>query len=481
MFTYNKGRIVIHRITKNNEIKTISEGEIKKNNKYNEALIKLPQNDTGNAKRFLLYCKEFAVYDTSQQTWLLWNGKLWTSENVYAELMKLAQAVMDKYYFVVEENTTIDKNVKKSLLFHAKSSNNKGNLENMLALASHMNYVKEMKSASYLLNVQNGVVNLKTKKLLMHHPRYGCTCICACDYDPDIKSKRFTSFVKEITSYDDELYKYLRTLSGYFATGLRREEKFFVFWGKTGRNGKSKFLEILEYTLGGYAKLFPTNALTKSNTDASRPTPELVPLINTRYAHTSELPGNHEMNDSCIKQYTGNSHLMIRRMRQEYAKVEIFFKIAIDTNYEPKFKNFDEAIKRRLVIIPFTNSFTGKLQDKNLESALRDDCKAVLKFIIDGAYDYYQNGLHEPEIVRQELEDYYSRADSVQSFLDNATQHEDGSLIQSSALHQAYVSYCQSYQYEPDNIKDFSMTLAQKGFEKKQKNKGAFFKNIKLI
>ena len=33
------------------------------------------------------------------------------------------------------------------------------------------------------------------------------------------------------------------------------------------------------------------------DTDASRPTPELVPLINTRYAHTSELPGNHEMND----------------------------------------------------------------------------------------------------------------------------------------------------------------------------------------
>lgn len=481
MFTYNNGRIVIHRITKNNENKIISEKEIRKNNQYNEQLIGLPQNDTGNAKRFLLFCRDYAKFDISRNAWLLWDGKVWSSQNAYAELMKLAQAVMDKYYYVVKECTALDGSVKKSMLYHAKSSNNKGSLENMLALAAFMNYVKEMKSEPYLLNVQNGIIDLRKKKLLKHHPRYGCTNICICDYDPDVKSTRFKSFVKEITSYDKSLYEYLKVLAGYFATGLRREEQFYIFWGKTGSNGKSKYLETLEYTLGSYACLFPTNALTKNTADASRPTPELVPLVNIRYAHTSELPNNHEINDASIKQYTGNSHIMVRRMRQEYIKAEVFFKIAIDTNYEPRFKKFDEAIKRRLVIIPFSKKFIGDEKDLNLEEKLQNDSKYVLRFIAEGAYEYFKHGLHEPEIIKKELEEYYLRADSVQGFLDNATLYEEGSLTQSSTLHRAYTEYCQTNHYEPVDAKDFSQSLTQKGFEKKHRNTGTFFKNIKVI
>lgn len=480
MFTYNNGRVVIHRITKDNKY-IITENGIKTNNKFNDKLISLPQNDTGNAKRFLLFCKDFAKYNSTQQVWLLWNGKVWSSENSYDELIKLAQAVMEKYYNVVKSSTTLDDSAKKTILYHAKTSGNRGNLDNILVLAAHMNYVKEMQCKSYLLNVQNGIVNLKTKELIPHHPQYGCTSICRCAYNPNAKSSRFKSFVKEITDYNHELYDYLKTTSGYFATGLRREEKFFVYWGKTGQNGKSKYLEILEYTLGSYASLFPTNALTKTNNDASRPTPELVPLIGIRYAHTSELEGNNVINDACIKQYTGNSHIMIRKMRQEYAKVDIFFKIAIDTNHEPKFRRFDDAIKRRLVIIPFNKKFEGKNRDLALEQKLQNDCEYVLKWIIDGAYDYYKYGLQEPAIVREATEEYCSKADSIKSFLNEATIYEQGSLVKSSVLHQAYVNYCQYNSYTALDIKSFSQLLAQKGFEKKQKNTGAYFKDLKLI
>lgn len=479
MLTYNNGRVVIHRITKNNEIKTISTEEIRKNNQYNEQLTQLPQNDTGNAKRFLLFCRDFVKYNTTQQAWFLWNGKVWSSDNSYNEIIKLAQAVMDKYYIAAKESLKLEESVKKSIMNHAKTSNNYSNLCNMLTLVSFMNYVKEFKSKPYFLNVQNGVVDLRTKKLYPHRPEYGCTNICICDYDPKAKSTRFKSFVEEITDYNDELYDYLKTSAGYWATGLRREEKFFLCKG-SGANGKSKWLETLEYTLGDYACQFPTNALTKSNTDASRPTPELVPLVNVRFAHASELEAKNIINDACIKQYTGNSHLLVRKMRQEYTKISIEFKVVIDTNFEPKFKRFDYAIKRRLVIIPFTKTF-AKDKDLTLESKLQSDCQYVLKWIIDGAYNYYKNGLHEPSIVRTATEEYSRNSDSVQSFIDNATVPEKESLVKSSIIHQAYVSYCQSNSYEPMDIKVFSQSLSQKGFEKKQKNQGAFFKGLRII
>ena len=479
MFTYNNGRIVIHRITKQTKT-NISKEDIRENNNYNDKLIALPQNDTGNAKRFLLFCRDFVKYNTTLQGWMLWNGKLWSTENAYDEIIKLAQAVMDKYYSVVKEDTKLDSNTKKAILYHAKTSNNASDLRNMLSLVMHMNYVKEMKSEPYLLNVQNGVVNLKTKELLRHNPKYGCSNICICDYNPKAESSRFKSFVKEITDYDKELYTYLKTAAGYWATGLRREEKFFVFLG-TGANGKSKYLEVLAFTLGSYACLFPTNALTKASNDSSRPTPELIPLINTRFAHTSELESSNVINDACIKQYTGNAHLLVRKMRQEYSKVDIFFKIVVDTNYEPNFRRFDDAIKRRLVIVPFTKKFEGTARDNNLVTKLQNDCQYILKWIIDGAHEYFKHGLHEPPVVKAVTGKYCTEADSVKSFIDNATICETGNLIKSSTLHQAYIDYCNASSYEPLDNKAFSQVLTKKGYEKKIKNSGTFFKDLRLI
>lgn len=479
MFTYNNGRIVIHRINK--EMKSsISGKDIRNNNKFNETLLNLPQNDTGNARRFLLFCKDYVKYNITLQNWMIWNGKLWSTENAYADIIVLAQAVMDKYYSVARENPTLDSSAKKLIISHAKSSNNKQSLNDMLTLAMHMNYVKDMKSKPYLLNVQNGVVNLKTKELLKHHPQYGCTNICVCDYDPHVKSSRFKSFVEEITDYDKEHYDYLHHVSGYWTTGLRREEKFFVTKG-TGANGKSKFLEVVGYTLGSYAGIFPTNALTKSNNDSGRPTPELIPLINTRFAHTSELEANNKINDACIKQYTGNAHLLVRKMRHEYSKIDIYFKIVVDTNYDPNFQRFDDAIKRRIVIIPFTKKFEGTARDNDLPQKLQDDCRYVLKWLIDGAYKYYKNGLHEPPIIQAATAQYCAESDSVRSFLDNATTFEQGCLIKSSALHEAYVEYCYLNSFEPLDNKPFSQSLSKKGIEKKLKNSGTYFKNIQLI
>ncbi len=478
MFTYNNGRIVIHRITKTNKT-NISKEDIMRNNKYNDQLISLPQNDTGNAKRFLLFCRDFVKYNIALQEWMIWNGKLWSTENAYAEIIVLAQAVMDKYYTVVKENKKLDNSDKKIILSHAKASNNRQSLCDTLTLVMHMNYIKKMECKPYLLNVQNGVVNLKTKELLPHHPKYGCTNICVCDYNPNAKSKRFKAFVKEICDYDPEEYHYVKTAAGYWVTGSRREEKFFIFLG-TGSNGKSKYLETIAYTLGNYAGLFPTTALTKTSQDASKPTPELVPLINTRFAHTSELKSDNIINDACIKQYTGNAHLLVRKMRKEYSIVDIFFKIVVDTNYEPNFKRFDDAIKRRIVIVPFTKKFEGDDRDNDLEQKLQDDAVYVLKWLIDGAFDYYANGLHEPSIVRAATEMYCSESDSVKSFLDNATTYQNGCLTQSSILYQSYIEYCNGNSFEPLDSRTFSQTLMKKGYEKKLKNSGTFFKNVKL-
>jgi len=476
--TFENGRVVIHRIKKEQSA-TITKEYIEKSNIYNKQLIKLPQNDTGNARRVLLFCRDYVKFNISTGSWIIWDGKLWESQTAEERIKTLIQAVMDKYYDVVKNDRELDEPIKKTILYHARRSNDNNSIINILSLLKAMNYVKEMSCKSHYLNVQNGVVNLKTKELLPHRPEYGCTNICKCDYNPEAKSLRFKQFVREIMDFNKEKYSYLQVSSGYCITGTQKEQKLFVYLGN-GANGKSKYLEAVAHTLNDYANVFPVKAILKSNSQAGSPTPELIPLINRRFTYSSELKSENVINDAFIKQITGNSKLPVRKMRQEFSNMDILFKIIIDTNNAPNFKHFDYAIKRRIVIIPFTRTFEGDNKDEDLKNKLFEDSEYILKWLIDGAYKYYNEGLKEPPIIANAIEDYCDNADSIGSFIKNAIVYEKDELMKSSVLYTRYSQYCFESGFSPVDIKSFSQSMQNRGFEKKIKNTGAYFKDIKL-
>ena len=235
MLSYREGRVVIHRIGKEMP-KNLTREYIMDSKKYDEKLINLPLNDTGNARRVLLFGENYFKFNLETGTWLLWSGKVWRSVAAEQDIKLLIQTVMDKYYKVVSENKELDETVKKTMLSHARRANDNNGINNILCLLRAMNYVKGMRCKSHYLNVQNGVVNLKTKELMPHKPEYGCTNICRFAYNPNVKSSRFKSFVKEISDYDMDIYDYLKLSSGYGITGSVKEQKLFIYLG-TGANG----------------------------------------------------------------------------------------------------------------------------------------------------------------------------------------------------------------------------------------------------
>ncbi len=476
MLSYREGRVVIHRIGKEMP-KNLTREYIMGSKKYDEKLINLPLNDTGNARRVLLFGENYFKFNLETGTWLLWSGKVWRSVAAEQDIKLLIQTVMDKYYKVVSENKELDETVKKTMLSHARRANDNNGINNILCLLRAMNYVKGMRCKSHYLNVQNGVVNLKTKELMPHWPEYGCTNICRFAYNPNVKSSRFKSFVKEISDYDMDIYDYLKLSSGYGITGSVKEQKLFIYLG-TGANGKSRYLETVAYALGDYANVFPISAILKSNMEAGRPTPDLIPLINKRFTYASEIKGENSMNDAAIKQLSGNSKIPIRKMRQEYRNVDVTFKIIVDTNNAPSFKHFDYAIKRRIVIVPFNRKFAGEQKDENLKTALFADGEFVLKWLIDAAYQYYKEGLHEPPVIIEATEAYCEATDSVGSFIKHVIEMHDGEWVRSSELYEAYKQYCLGCGFEILEMRSFSQTMQNRGFKKKLKNSGAYFKDI---
>lgn len=477
--TYDNGLVVIHRIKKDN-VTSISEKDILENNKYDGELIRLPHNDTGNAKRVILFLRDYVKFNQETQEWVFWTGKVWESKNALTYITKLAQAVMERYYIAVRKLEDLDDKTKKFLLTHSRTSNNSRNIQNMLDLLKHMNYVRELNSLPHLLNVQNGVVNLKTKELLPHRPEYNCSNICSCNYNPNAKSIRFKSFVHEILQDDYDLYHYLQKVLGYAITGTVREQKIFFLFG-SGANGKSKLMEVICAVVGDYHGIFPISAITKTRNYAGSPTPELVPLVGKRLAYSSEIKANELINDSAIKQFTGGSKLLARKMRKEFTSTDILFKIIIDTNYTPQFKFYDYAIERRVVIIPFSKVYTEKERDNNIAEKLKADSEYILKWLVDGAYNYYNEGLKDiPVAVQDATTAFQSNTDSIGSFVKNVIIDAPGFSIKSSVLYQTYSTYCYESGFNAVDNKTFSQGLVNRGFKRKSKNTGSYFMNIQI-
>jgi len=78
--------------------------------------------------------------------------------------------------------------------------------------------VEEFDADPYLLNVQNGTIDLRTGKLQDHSPADRITKLAPVEYDTAAKAPRFQKFLKQ-TLPDEELIRFVKRFLGYSLTG----------------------------------------------------------------------------------------------------------------------------------------------------------------------------------------------------------------------------------------------------------------------
>ena len=72
----------------------------------------------------------------------------------------------------------------------------------------------------WLLNVQNGTIDLRTGKLGPHDQRHMMTKIAATTLDKEGAHPHWTQFMHAVTDNDRELEEYLQRVAGYCLTGV---------------------------------------------------------------------------------------------------------------------------------------------------------------------------------------------------------------------------------------------------------------------
>ena len=99
-----------------------------------------------------------------------------------------------------------------------------------------------------IINLQNGLFDLRTQKLSKHDPRHLSRIQLPFSFDPSRKAPRFSKFLSEVQP-EEKTREYLLEVMAYCFFPDCSLETAFIFNG-SGNNGKTVFLRVLEALLG---------------------------------------------------------------------------------------------------------------------------------------------------------------------------------------------------------------------------------------
>jgi putative DNA primase/helicase len=301
--------------------------------------------------------------------------------------------------------------------------------------------------------------------------------------------EKFKRFILEIMGYDQELADYLQRLLGSAITGRVEEHILAIFWGASGRNGKTVLLEILSYVLGELAG--PAEAemilVQKYAKSASAPSPELKALRGKRLVWCSETDEGRRLNAGKTKWLCGGDTIIARGT---YDKRSIEFKpshsLFLVTNFRPVINPQDEALWDRIHLVSFPIKFVdnpkGDKQAKRIdkfEEILKEEASGILAWLLEGYYQYKEKGLSPPPSVLSSTKEYHQAEDSIALFLEESCILGDTLIARAEPLFEAYQNYCTEEGFKPRGKRKFFLIIHSQ-FSRDRDGKGRYYIGLSL-
>jgi putative DNA primase/helicase len=286
-----------------------------------------------------------------------------------------------------------------------------------------------------------------------------CTKIAAVR--PGGECPRWRQFLAEITDGAAELQAYLQRMAGYSLTGITTEQVLFFAHG-TGSNGKSVFVNTLAAIWGDYAAVAPMESFMAS-TMSQHPT-DLAMLRGVRLVVATEIEKGRRWAESRVKMMTGGERITARFMRQDFFTYTPQFKLLISGNNKPGLRGVDQAIRRRIHLIPFTVTIPPEKRDLELFEKLKPEWPGILQWAVEGCLEWQRIGLDPPAAVRAATEAYLASEDSFANWLDDCCDTSDPeSRCNRTALWRSWKSWAENAGDLPGRSTDFYEVLERRG------------------
>ena len=385
--------------------------------------------------------------------WLVWDGQRWRPEDTLAATDLIRHVC--RYAAVRTDNIKVAAKLASS-----------GTISGVERLARsdrrHAATTEEWDADPWLLNTPGGVVDLRHGRRRPHDRMDRMTKITTAT--PRGECPAWRKFLDEVTGGDQELQAYLQRMAGYALTGSTREHALFFLYG-TGANGKSVFVNTLATILGDYATNAPMDTFMETRTDR-HPT-DMAGLRGARFVAAIETEQGRRWAESKVKSLTGGDKISARFMRQDFFEFFPQFKLFVAGNHKPAIRNIDEAMKRRLHLVPFTVTIPPEKRDKNLQQKLLAERDGILAWALEGCLAWQRLGrLDPPKVVTEATDEYFEGEDALGRWLDENCVRTSGAKSLTAELFNDWKQWAETSGEFIGSQRRFSDLLTTRGIEK---------------
>lgn len=323
-----------------------------------------------------------------------------------------------------------------SILEEFASTHHKNNIIEMIKDLSLMS-TKDLKVDKNLVNLNNGIYDLKDKKLIPHSHEYLFFTKISTDYNPDAKCPAIEKFLGEILPKGN-----IQIILEWFGYCLYRSyfiKKAIIFVGE-GNTGKTTLIKVYQGLIGSENTSGVSLQKISSDKFASSQ------LYNKHINIYDDLSFKDINDNGLFKVATGDGVITGERKFGEQFQFSNFSKLTFACNKIPEVKDInDDAYFARWIIIPFLAEITEvdkflteKITTKEEFSGLLNLAIINLKRIIEKQDFSYGR---DPEEIKKEM---LLSGSMVANFVNECLEEKIGSWVSKDEMYEECSKYAQS-------------------------------------
>jgi putative DNA primase/helicase len=339
----------------------------------------------------------------------------------------------------------------------------------------------EIDSDLDIINMKNGLYNIRTGEFKEHSPDYLSINQIPIIYNPKAKPKMFGKFLREVL-YPSEIRTAIELIAYTFYPDNPFEIITILFG--YGANGKNVFTGLLTALHG--AKRISNVPLSSMLEDRFA----LSDLEGKSVNIDTELTNTAIRDTSILKKLTGRQPMRIQRKNQRAYDVRLYAKLYFNANRIPATCDDSDAFFRRKIILGFPNKFEGKKDDPDLIKKLTTDeeLSGVFNVLMVALRTVLNNNgvFTKEKTIEQRRERYTLAVDPIEAFLNDAVAEDSVELdaVTKESFYQAYLRFCDEHKLAVQSKESLGKNLKKMHkFEEGRESSGerrTIWKGIKL-
>lgn len=275
-------------------------------------------------------------------------------------------------------------------------------------------------------------VTLDTMKasIMEHSPGYLATMGSDVSYSPDASCPVFDMFLSQVFESGDTV-QFVQEWFGYTLYSGHKANSLLIGVG-SGANGKSTLFDVLAQLVG----LANVASVPLSNFNSEF---GLEPLIGMKLNLATESDAD-AFKTGKLKALTAGEAISVNRKNKTEITMILPTKFVFLVNELPILSDSSLGFERRLIILPFNQTFTPDEQDKNLSKKLTAELQGILNWTIAGLQRLMDNNFQftRSRAMEQAKESYFGIGNPVERFLKEKVIKEPNNKIESTEFMNAY-------------------------------------------